>query len=101
MKDNAEKMKCVMLKVSALKKKREKRKEIFYKAASGVFLCLLICCISVFQLPYQSAGVAQYCGAIVLVGGIGGYVLTAVLTFVFASIITVVCIKTKNRGKTK
>ena len=36
-----------------------------------------------------------------LIDGIGGYVLTAVVTFIAATVITVICIKTKNRGNIK
>ena len=50
---------------------------------------------------YKSAAVAGYCGAILLIDGMGGYVLTAVVTFIIATVITVMCIKIKNRRDRK
>lgn len=36
-------------------------------------------------------------GAILLIGGIGGYVLTAIITFIVATALTVICIKRRNK----
>ena len=96
MRANAERMKCVILKAAVLKKQREKRNELFCKSACVILSCLLVYCIGALPEPYTSAAVAEYCGAILLVGGVGGYVLTAVLTFIVATIITVICIKKRK-----
>lgn len=101
MKNNAERMKCVLSKAACLKKQRERHKESFCKAEVAVLSCLLLYCIGSFPNQYESAYVADFCGTVLLVGGVVGYVLTAVLTFVAATIITVVCIKIKNRRNQK
>lgn len=99
MKDNAERMKCVRQIVAKRKQQKEKRKESFFKVTIVTLACLLLYCISSFPKMYQSAAVAEHCGTIILIGGIGGYVLTAILTFIAATIITVICIKKQNKSE--
>ena len=59
--------------------------------------CLLVYCIGTFPAAHQTAAVAGHCGAILLIGGIGGYVLTAIITFIVATALTVICIKRRNK----
>mgnify|MGYP000012136877 FL=1 len=101
MKANAERMKCVILKAAVLKERREKRNELFCKAACVILSCLLAYSIGSIPELYKSAAVAGYCGAILMIDGMGGYVLTAVVTFIAATAITVICIKIKNRRNQK
>lgn len=97
MKTNAERMRCIISKAAELKRRKEKRKLNFCQTATVVLSVLLLYCVNAFSVPYKSAAVEEYCGAILLIDGIGGYVLTAVITFIAATIITVICIKFKNR----
>ena len=70
----------------------------FCKVATALLSVLLLCCTA---LSYKSAAVVGYCGAILLIDGMCGYVLTAVVTFIIATVITVICIKIKNRRDRK
>lgn len=101
LKSNAERMSMAFARAKKIKYRRETKKLNFCKAATAVLSVLLLCCAHAFPASYKSAAVAGYCGAILLIDGIGGYVLTAVVTFIAATVITVICIKTKNRGNIK
>ena len=70
----------------------------FCKVATALLSVLLLCCTALFPTSYKSAAVAGYCGAILLIDGMCGYVLTAVVTFIIATVITVMCIKIKTGG---
>ena len=87
MKSNVERMNLVFARAKKIKYCRETKKLNFCKVA--------------FPTSYKSAAVAGYCGAILLIDGMGGYVLTAVVTFIIATVITVICIKIKNRRDRK
>ena len=91
MKSNAEKDKIL----------QGDKKLNFCKAATALLSVLLLCCTALFPTSYKSAAVAGYCGAILLIDGMGGYVLTAVVTFIISTVITVMCIKIKNRRDRK
>lgn len=101
MKSNAERMSLVFDRAKKIKYRRETKKLNFCKAATVVLSVLLLCCAWAFPASYKSAAVADYCGAILLIDGMGGYVLTAVVTFIIATVITVICIKIKNRRDRK
>ena len=101
MKSNAERMSMAFARAKKIKYRRETKKLNFCKAATAVLSVLLLCCVRFFPASYKSASVAGYCGAILLIDGMGGYVLTAVVTFVAATVITVICIKIKIRRKQK
>ena len=99
MKSNAERMSLVFARAKKIKYCRETKKLNFCKAATALLSVLLLCCTALFPTSYKSAAVAGYCGAILLIDGMGGYVLTA--TFIIATVITVMCIKIKNRRDRK
>ena len=101
LKSNAERMSLVFTRAKKIKYRRETKKLNFCKAATALLSVLLLCCTALFPVSYKSAAVAGYCGAILLIDGMGGYVLTAVVTFILATVITVICIKIKNRRKQK
>ena len=101
MKSNAERMSLVFTRAKKIKYRRETKKLNFCKAATVVFSVLLLCCAASFPASYKSTAVAGYCGAILLIDGMGGYVLTAVVTFIAATVITVICIKIKDRRNRK
>lgn len=94
--DNAERIRLVIEKSVELRRRREKRKIVALKYASVISACLLVYCISAFSENYESGTVTGHYGAILLVNGIGGYVLTAVLAFIAAAIITAVCMKKRK-----
>lgn len=98
MKSNAERMCMVLKRADEMKCHRETDKLLFCKMATAVLSVLLLCCAGAFPASYNSAAVAGYCGAILLIDGMGGYVLTAVVTFVIAVAITLICLKIK-RGR--
>ena len=99
MKSNAERMNLVFARAKKIKYCRETKKLNFCKAATALLSVLLLCCTALFPTSYKSAAVAGYCGAILLIDGMG--VLTAVVTFIIATVITVICIKIKNRRDRK
>ena len=101
MKSNAERMSLVFARAKRIKYRRETKKLNFCKAATVLLSVLLLCGAALFPASYKSAAVAGYCGAILLIDGVGGYVLTAVVTFIAATVITVICIKIKNRRNRK
>ena len=96
MKSNTERMNLVFARAKKIKYCRETKKLNFCKVATA-----LLCCTALFPTSYKSAAVAGYCGAILLIDGMCGYVLTAVVTFIIATVITVMCIKIKNRRDRK
>lgn len=101
MKSNAERMSLVFTRAKKIKYRRETKKLNFCKAVTALLSVLLLCCAALFPASYKSAVVAGYCGAILLIDGMGGYVLTAVVTFIAATVITVICIKIKDRRNRK
>ena len=90
---NSERIQRVMKRAEIVKRQREDKTISRLKFTTAVFACLLVCCIGAFSEHYTSGTVTEHCAAILLVDGMGGYVLTAVLTFIAATIITVICIK--------
>ena len=101
LKTNAERISLVFNRAEEIKYLRETKKLNFCKAATVVLSVLLMYCAGALPASYKSAAVAGYCGAILLIDGIGGYVLTAVVTFTAATVITVGCIKIKDRRNRK
>ena len=98
MKSNAERMNLVFARAKKIKYCGETKKLNFCKVATALLSVLLLCCTALFPTSYKSAAVAGYCGAILLIDGMCGYVLTAVVTFIIATVITVMCIKIKTGG---
>ena len=77
MKSNAERMNLVFARAKKIKHCREIKKLNFCKVATALLSVLL------------------------LIDGMCGYVLTAVVTFIIATVFTVICIKIKNRRDRK
>lgn len=90
---NTDRMKRVLKRAAELSRQRENRKIAAFTVATTIFSVLLIYCITAFPEQYQSGTVTESYGSILLIDGVGGYVLTAVVTFIAATIITVICIK--------
>lgn len=101
MTDNAERVKLVCQRAKKFKEKREQKKITVLKFTSAALTALTIFSISIFSDRYQSGTVTDHYGTILLADGMGGYVLTAVVTFIAATVITVLCIKIKNRRNQK
>ena len=97
LKSNAERMNLVFARAKKIKHCREIKKLNFCKVATALLSVLLLCCTALFPTSYKSAAVAGYCGAILLIDGMCGYVLTAVVTFIIATVFTVICIKIKKQ----
>ena len=65
-------------------------------ASTGLFLCLILLIFGSESAHYAgTAGV--YSGAMMLFGGAGSYVLTAIIAFMAGVIITVLCIRYRRR----
>lgn len=101
LKSNAERMYLLFLRSTEIKHRKEEKKLNFCKASTVVLSFLLICCAAAMPTSYKSAAVSEEYGTIMLIDGMGGYVLTAVVTFIVATAITVICIKIKNRRNRK
>lgn len=82
-----------------LKRRREKN---ILTALGGVSFGLCVCLISLMAAwngPTHYALSGQFAGASLLGGMIGGYVLVAVISFTVATIITVLCIRRREKRK--
>lgn len=73
MKSNAERMNLVFARAKKIKYCRETKKLNFCKVATALLSVLLLCCTALFPTSYKSAAVAGYCGAILLIDGMGGF----------------------------
>lgn len=96
MKNSAERTKLIMQRAEKLRLKRENRQLTALKVSSAFLACMLFVCIGAFSGPYKSAEVTGHYGAIMLIDGMGGYVLTAVTAFAAATVITALCIKKRK-----
>ena len=75
---------------------KEKQTAYGFKGIKRVFGVHAFVCIGAFSGPYKSAEVTGHYGAIMLIDGMGGYVLTAVTAFAAATVITALCIKKRK-----
>lgn len=90
---SSERMILIQQRVAQYQHAKNQHRAALLQWISGGLFCLLIFCIHVFSIPYRSGAVSGAYGAILLIDGMGGYVLTAVVTFLIATVITVVCMK--------
>lgn len=102
MKSNAERMSLGFRTCEKDKILQETKKLNFCKAGNRpAFRSFAVLHRVISDLVQKCGGCPGYCGAILLIDGMGGYVLTAVVTFIIATVITVICIKIKNRRDRK
>ena len=99
MTDSKTRINKVLKRAGQLSRQKEKIKITTYKLTSTTLAVLLVYCISRLPAVYKTATVSESCGSILLIDGMGGYVLTAVAAFVTAVILTLVCQKLKNNNK--
>ncbi len=101
LKSNAERMNLVFARAKKDKNIAGRQKAEFLQSGNRPAFRSFAVLHRIISDIVQSAAVAGYCGAILLIDGMGGYVLTAVVTFIIATVITVICIKIKNRRDRK
>ncbi|MBQ8075643.1 MAG: hypothetical protein IJ237_06625 [Oscillospiraceae bacterium] len=85
------------IRVEALRRKRERQKIVTLGALSTLLMCCLL--VMVFAGSAHSVETAGlYAGASLLHEDAGGYVLTAVVSFMTGVVITVILIRYRNRS---
>lgn len=94
--DNSERIRNVMERAECIRRRNDDKIISRLKFASVTCACMLICCICAFPEHYASGTVSKHCASIMLIDGVGGYVLTAILAFAAATVITAVCIKRRK-----
>ncbi len=90
---------AVLKRAEILRKERRRREEQRLSAVSGISGMLLIICIFVFSGGSATSSGDNYYGSTPLYKGAGGYVLVAVLAFVAAVAVTLLCVRYRDRHK--
>ena len=99
MKTNEQRIK--MMHELAFKKKR-KAEEVLIKALGVVsifMLAMLLGCIYLFDGKLHPVADAGFSGNSMLSADAGGYILVAVISFIVAVVITILCIRYKEKNK--
>ena len=101
MTDSKTRINKVLKRAGQLSRQKEKRKITTYKLTSATLAVLLVYCISRLPAVCKTATVSDSCGSILLIDGMGGYVLTAVSAFIISACITAALIKKKHKKEDK
>lgn len=97
MRSQQERLEQLHIRAAELKKQKERRTMNALKAVAVVLLICLAGVMSVFGGLQNTARPENYAGSSLLDSSVGGYVLVAVLAFAAAVVITVICMKRKDR----
>jgi len=100
-----ERVASLHVRMRALRRRRELRKTAALGIACGcVTACLLMLVFvegSVCRGSIINGTAGLYSGATMLFENAGGYVLAAVLAFMAGTVISVICIRRRDKGKKK
>ena len=99
--DTAERVRQVRLRAGQLHRKRENRLLGGLSSLCAVLAFSLIGSIAAMTGGGQGGTVPGLYGAMLLFEDAGGYVLAAVLSFAIATVITVLCIRSREKSKEK
>lgn len=99
MHDTAERVRRVRLRAGEMRRKRENRLLGGLSSLCAVLAFSLIGTIGVLTGSGQGGTVPGFYGAMLLYEDAGGYVLVGVLSFAAAVVITVLCIRSRERIK--
>lgn len=97
MKSQEERLRQLHARAAELTEQKERRTLNALRAVSVFLFVCLAGVISVFGGLQNTAGPESYAGSSLLDSSVGGYVLVAVLAFAAAVVITVLCMKNKNK----
>ena len=97
MRSQQERLKQLHKRAAELNEQKERRTLNALRATSVFLFICLTGIISVFSGLQNPAGLEGYTGSSLLDVSTGGYVLTAVVAFAAAVVITVICFRFKNR----
>ena len=85
--------------MNAYSRKRESRTTTLFGAASAALaLCLIFLVFAGSEILLGEAG-GMYSGATMLFENAGGYVLLAICSFMVGVVVTVLCLKLRNKKK--
>ena len=93
-----ERVRSLHAKMDALRLTRERRKTGFVGAVGVLLAICLILLIFIVGGIHPGGTANLYSGATMLFADVGGYVLVAIIAFTAAVIITVLCIRLKERN---
>ncbi len=97
MRTTEERIRFLHERAANLRRQREKR---LIKTLGGLSACLCVCltvCVVRLTGMAHSAGADGFTGSSLLSESAGGYVLVAVVSFALAVLVTVLCLKNRNR----
>ncbi len=97
MRTSEERIALLYERARALRRREDEKRLILTGGASGTLLAVLLAVM--LHLDLRSGGMAgnQFTGASLLGESAGGYVLVAVIAFVVAVVITVLCLRSRVR----
>ena len=99
MKSQQERLEQLHTRAAELKEQKERRTVNALKAVAVMLFVCLAGVMSVFSGLQNAARPENYTGSSLLDSSVGGYVLVAVMAFAAAVVITVICMKRKDRKK--
>ena len=97
MRSQQERLEQLHTRAAELTAQKERRTLNALRAVSVFLFICLTGSVAVFSSLQNTAGPEGYTGSSLLDSSVGGYVLVAVLSFAAAVVITVLCIKRKNK----
>ena len=97
MKSQQERLEQLHTRAAELKEQKERRTVNALKAVAVMLFVCLAGVMSVFSGLQNAARPENYTGSSLLDSNVGGYVLVAVMAFAAAVVITVICMKRKDR----
>ena len=101
MRSNEERLARLHRRAGFLKQKREKRLLMLTGSISAVLLVMLVGAEFILTESITISAGSPFAGASMLSESVGGYVLTAVVSFAAAVAITLACIHVKNKNAQK
>ena len=98
MKTDSERIEIMHDKAGKIRRKDNTVHAAVYGAASFIVLVCLVGVMLMQNGPFHSIDSGQLAGTSMLDSNVGGYVLVAVIAFVAAVIITVLCIRSRDKA---
>lgn len=95
---NAERVEELHRRMSAIRHRKERRLTGAMGVASVSLFATLIVMLRSIGISQLGTMGHMYAGSTLLFGEAGGYVLTAIVSFVVGTVISVACIKSKKQG---
>ena len=100
MMQNEERIKEMHLRAGRIKRKNEMIRTSVYGVTSLILMVVLVAVIVVQGSTVKNMDTGQYVGTSIFDASVGGYVIVALISFAVATVITVLCIRWKDRNET-